>query len=95
MRRQAVLPIERDGAKSRRPVERERGQLAHAGFENEPADAQPAGLVFEDLDLILRATRDYFTEDIDRIVCDSEPDFARIAAFVRSLRIAMPASTSS
>jgi ribonuclease G len=40
-------------------------------------------LVFEDLDLVLRAARDFFTEELDRIVCDSADDQRRVAEFVK------------
>jgi ribonuclease G len=41
-------------------------------------------LVFADLDLALRATRDLFTGEVDRIVVDRDEDFGRIREFVRS-----------
>lgn len=41
-------------------------------------------LVFEDLDLALRITRDFFTEDVSKVVCDSAADVERIKEFVRS-----------
>jgi len=40
-------------------------------------------LIFEDLDLVLRATRDFFTEDVEKIVCDDEDDFRRVEEFMR------------
>ncbi len=44
--------------------------------------AAAPSLVFEDLDLVLRATRDLFTDDIEGIVADSEIDFKRVQDFV-------------
>ncbi len=41
-------------------------------------------LVFEDIDLVLRAARDFFSEELERIVCDTEADQRRIADFVKS-----------
>ncbi len=41
-------------------------------------------LIFEDLDLILRATRDLFSGPVDRIVVDDPQDADRIEEFVRS-----------
>ncbi len=55
------------------------------------ADIQEGGqrgpvprLVFADLDLVLRATRDFFSENVEKILCDSETDFARIRDFVKT-----------
>lgn len=41
-------------------------------------------LVFADLDLALRAARDLFDEDVERIVIDSAEDFERVRDFVRT-----------
>ncbi|OIP40683.1 MAG: ribonuclease E/G [Deltaproteobacteria bacterium CG2_30_63_29] len=46
-------------------------------------DAQPApALLYEDLDLALRAARDLFTNDVDKLVIDDETEFARVHSFV-------------
>ncbi|MEO0813404.1 MAG: ribonuclease E/G, partial [Myxococcota bacterium] len=39
---------------------------------------------FEDLDLVLRATRDLFTDEVDGIIADNEADYERIRNFVKS-----------
>lgn len=44
-------------------------------------------IVFEDLDLVLRATRDLFTEDIDQVAIDSAEDFERTRDFVKSFTV--------
>jgi ribonuclease G len=44
----------------------------------------PPALLARDLDLVLRATRDLFTENIDRLVVDSAEEAQRIESLVRS-----------
>jgi len=39
-------------------------------------------LLYEDLDIILRVARDYFTEDGQKIVIDSEPQYTRLRDFL-------------
>jgi ribonuclease G len=39
-------------------------------------------LVYEDYDLVLRTVRDYFTEDVERLVVDSKIEYKRIYKFV-------------
>jgi ribonuclease G len=39
-------------------------------------------LLYEDLDIILRVARDYFTEDVAKIVIDSEKQFQRLREFL-------------
>lgn len=46
--------------------------------------AQTPLLVYEDLDLVLRATRDLFTEDVESVIADSREDYERLTAFVES-----------
>ncbi|OGQ90543.1 MAG: ribonuclease G [Deltaproteobacteria bacterium RIFOXYA12_FULL_58_15] len=41
-------------------------------------------LIFTDLDLALRATRDLFTDDVDEVFVDNAADHARICEFVAS-----------
>lgn len=53
-------------------------------IEQRGSEGPSPRLVFEDLDLILRATRDLFTGPVDRIVVDNPADLGRIREFVRS-----------
>ncbi len=46
--------------------------------------AHVPALLFEDYDLILRATRDLFTTDLDRLVIDNQRDHERIVDFCRT-----------
>jgi ribonuclease G len=39
-------------------------------------------LIYEDLDIILRAARDYFTEDVEKIVVDSPVQYERLREFL-------------
>jgi ribonuclease G len=39
-------------------------------------------LLYEDYDLVLRTVRDYFTEDVDKLVIDSKIEYKRIYKFV-------------
>lgn len=39
-------------------------------------------LLYEDLDITLRAARDYFTEDVQKIVIDSEKEYERLRSFI-------------
>ena len=39
-------------------------------------------LLYEDYDLVLRTVRDYFTEDVDKLVVDSKIEYKRIHKFV-------------
>jgi ribonuclease G len=39
-------------------------------------------LLYEDLDVILRAARDLFTEDVERIIIDDPDEHARLLAFI-------------
>lgn len=41
-------------------------------------------LVYEEYDLLLRAARDLFNEEIDRVLIDSKDEFRRIYTFMRS-----------
>jgi len=41
-------------------------------------------LIYEEYDLVLRATRDLFTKEIDRVRVDSKEEFKRIYNFIRS-----------
>jgi ribonuclease G len=48
----------------------------HAAVKKVPA------LLYEDLDLILRVARDYFTEEVERIVIDSPTEYERLRNFL-------------
>ena len=39
-------------------------------------------LLYEDLDITLRVARDYFTEDVDKIIIDSLSEYERLRAFI-------------
>lgn len=41
-------------------------------------------LVYEEYDLVLRAIRDSFSEDVDKLLVDSKPEFYRIQRFMRA-----------
>jgi ribonuclease G len=41
-------------------------------------------LLYEDLDIILRVARDYFTENVDKLVIDSPAEYERLRAFIGS-----------
>lgn len=41
-------------------------------------------LIYEEYDLVLRVIRDSFTEDVERLVVDSKPEFYRIQRFMRA-----------
>lgn len=43
-----------------------------------------AGLMHPDLDLILRATRDLFAQDIERLIIDDREEFERVQRFVEA-----------
>jgi ribonuclease G len=44
--------------------------------------AKAPALLYEELDLVLRTARDWFTEDIERIVIDDKEEHARLVRFV-------------
>jgi ribonuclease G len=44
--------------------------------------ARPASLLYSDLDLLLRIVRDNLTEQIDKLIVDSKPEFERVQKFV-------------
>lgn len=48
----------------------------HAAVKSAPA------LLYEDLDITLRAARDHFTENISKIIIDSPDEYARLTAFL-------------
>ena len=42
-------------------------------------------LLFADLDLVLRATRELFSDDIDRVIVDTQEDWTRVREFVATI----------
>lgn len=44
--------------------------------------SKPPSLLYEDLDIVLRAVRDNFSEEVDRLVIDSKEDFDNIVSYV-------------
>jgi ribonuclease G len=46
--------------------------------------ARPASLLYSDLDLLLRTVRDHLTEDIDKLIVDSKPEYDRVLKFVQA-----------
>lgn len=53
-------------------------------IERKGQQTSAPNLVFSDLDLVMRATRDMFTEDVEKIVIDKRPDFERVRDLVLS-----------
>ena len=48
-------------------------------------DRVPArGLLYSDLDLVIRATRDLMSQDVERLVIDSREEYARVIEFVKT-----------
>ncbi|HLB58995.1 MAG TPA: ribonuclease E/G, partial [Bdellovibrionota bacterium] len=47
-------------------------------------DSKAPALIHTDLDILLRAVRDMFTEDVERLVIDSEDGFKKVRLFVES-----------
>ena len=46
--------------------------------------AKPASLLYSDLDLLLRTVRDNLTNDIEKLIVDSRPEFERVQKFVQA-----------
>ena len=53
-----------------------------ANIQRKAATTKVPGLLYEDLDITLRAVRDLFTSDAKRLVVDSEAAYSRIVEFV-------------
>lgn len=53
-------------------------------IEAKACKSKPPTLLHSDLDVVLRVVRDLFTEDVDRLVIDSVPEYKRIRQFVGS-----------
>ena len=60
--------------------------LKEAELKSAPA------LLYEELDLVLRAARDLFTDDVDEVVVDSQREYERMVSFVERF---MPSLTSA
>ena len=54
-------------------------------IEKSGASGQTPRRLFEDLDLVLRATRDFFVDDVEKVVCDDEEDYERIVKFMQTV----------
>ncbi|MBI5299332.1 MAG: Rne/Rng family ribonuclease [Deltaproteobacteria bacterium] len=51
-------------------------------IEQKAAGAKPPALVHAELDVLLRAVRDLFTPDIDRLVIDNKEGYDRVISFI-------------
>jgi ribonuclease G len=56
-------------------------------IERQGKEGASPRLIFEDLNLVLRATRDLFTGQVDRIVVDNAKDAERIKSFVENFAV--------
>ncbi|MBN1961541.1 MAG: Rne/Rng family ribonuclease [Deltaproteobacteria bacterium] len=56
-----------------------------ANIEKRGASGPVPSLIFEDFDLVLRAARDFFSEEVEKIICDSAEDHKRISDFMKKL----------
>ncbi len=56
-----------------------------AKIERTAASATAPALIHQDLDLALRAVRDLFTIEIERLVVDAREDFSRVLEFVEAV----------
>jgi ribonuclease G len=54
--------------------------------------AKAPSLIHPDLDLVLRATRDIFTTDVEKLVVDDKPTYERIIAFISGFAPTLAAS---
>ncbi len=53
-------------------------------IEREIAQKKAPSLIYEEYDLSLRVIRDSFTDDIDKLLVDSKPEYYRIIRFMRT-----------
>lgn len=53
-------------------------------LEKTIAQRKAPAIIYEEYDLTLRAIRDSFTEDVDRLIVDSKPEFYRIQRFMQT-----------
>ena len=47
--------------------------------------SKPPALIHKEMDLIISMIRDYFTEDVSRVVCDNRSDYKKIKAYARQV----------
>jgi ribonuclease G len=71
--------------RSKREIQRDLAFLARLwkGIQKKAAGAAAPSLIHQDLDLITRTIRDFFTTETEQVVVDSTKDHKRIADFVR------------
>ena len=70
---------------SKREIQRDLGflQKLWKGIQKKTESAPAPSLIHQDLDLIARAIRDFFSADTERVLIDSAKDHRRIVDFVR------------
>ena len=70
---------------SKREIQRDLHFLTKlwAGIQKKAAGAAAPALIHQDLDLIARTIRDFFTADTEQVVIDSPKDHRRVVDFVR------------
>lgn len=71
--------------RSKREIQRDLAFLARLwkGIQKKATSAAAPALIHQDLDLITRTIRDFFTTDTEQVVIDSAKDHKRIGDFVR------------
>ncbi len=53
-------------------------------IQKKAASAPVLSLIYEDLDIVLRAARDLFAKEVDRLIIDSEEDYQKILNFMET-----------
>jgi ribonuclease G len=56
-------------------------QWEHVSKRRSEVKSAPA-MLYEDLDITLRVARDYFTENVDKIIIDSQSEYERLRSFI-------------
>jgi ribonuclease G len=71
---------------SRREIQRDVAFLTKlwASIVKKSETSPPASLLYSDLDVALRAMRDLFSSDVDRVWCDDPATYGRIVQFVQN-----------
>jgi ribonuclease G len=71
--------------RSKRELQRDLAFLIRLwkGIQKKAQSASAPALIHQDLDLITRAIRDFFSNDTERVVIDSPKDYRRVLDFVR------------
>jgi ribonuclease G len=79
-----ILRTACDG-RSKREIQRDLAFLTRLwkGVQKKAQDASAPALIHQDLDLITRTIRDFFSNDTEQVVIDSPKDQRRVAEFVR------------